>query len=56
MAEINPKKLDQLQKDSVLYLRQNKDKFENAAKVLCETKSSAQKMVDWVNTKRYVTF
>lgn len=52
MAEIDPSKLEQLKRDAVMYLRRNEDKFQEAAKVLCETKGHTQKVVDWVNLKR----
>lgn len=52
MAEIDPKKLEQLQRDALMYLRRNEDKFQEAAKVLCQMKGPTQKALDWINLKR----
>ncbi|KAF2900576.1 hypothetical protein ILUMI_05618 [Ignelater luminosus] len=54
MAEIDPKKLEQLQRDALMYLRRNEDKFQEAAKVLCQMKGPTQKALDWINLKRDV--
>lgn len=51
MSEINPTKLEQLERDALMYLRRNEDKFQHATKVLCATKGPAQKMMDWINLK-----
>ncbi|KAK5648974.1 hypothetical protein RI129_003866 [Pyrocoelia pectoralis] len=51
MSEINPTKLEQLERDALMYLRRNEDKFQHATKVLCATKGPAQKMMDWINSK-----
>lgn len=52
MAEIDPKKLEQLERDALMYLRRNEDKFQGAAKVLVEGKGATQKALDWINLKR----
>jgi calcium-independent phospholipase A2-gamma len=54
IAEINSKKLEQLKRDAVMYLRRNEDKFQEAAKVLIEEKSFTQKMSDWLNLQRQI--
>lgn len=51
MSEIEPAKLEQLERDALMYLRRNEDKFQEAAKVLCTTKGHAQKALDWFNLK-----
>lgn len=51
MSEINPSKLEQLERDALMYLRRNEDKFQHAAKALCATKGPAQKIMDWVSLK-----
>lgn len=52
MVEINPQKLEQLQRDAIMYLRRNEDKFQEAAKVLSEEKTYLQKVKDVINLKR----
>ncbi|KAF5280276.1 hypothetical protein FQR65_LT03084 [Abscondita terminalis] len=52
LSEINPKKLEQLERDALMYLRRNEDKFQEAARVLCESKGFTQKAFDWITTKR----
>ncbi|EFA06525.2 calcium-independent phospholipase A2-gamma [Tribolium castaneum] len=52
MVEINPQKLEQLQRDAIMYLRRNEDKFQEAAKVLMEEKTYLQKCKDMVHFKR----
>ncbi|XP_044263823.1 calcium-independent phospholipase A2-gamma-like isoform X2 [Tribolium madens] len=52
MVEINPQKLEQLQRDAIMYLRRNEDKFQEAAKVLTEEKTYLQKCKDVINFKR----
>lgn len=52
MEETDPKKLEQLERDAVMYLRRNEDKFQDAAKVLEKEKSYAYKFLDWISLKR----
>lgn len=52
LSEINPKKLEQLERDALMYLRRNEDKFQEAGKVLCENRRLTQKLFDWINIKR----
>ena len=52
MVEIDPVKIEQLQKDAVMYLRRNENKFHRAANTLLERKSSVQSVVDWLKLKR----
>lgn len=48
MVEIDPDKLDQLERDALMYLRRNEDKFQQAAHALCEPKSGARRALDWI--------
>ncbi|XP_022902322.1 calcium-independent phospholipase A2-gamma-like [Onthophagus taurus] len=52
MVEIDPGKLDQLERDAMMYLRRNEDKFQRAAKTLLEKRTMTQKVQDWVHLKR----
>lgn len=52
MVEIDPKKIEQLERDAIMYLRRNEDKFHEAAKALMEEKTYLQKAKDFVNMKR----
>lgn len=52
MSEIRTEKLDQLERDALMYVRRNDDKFHAAAKTLLEQKSVTQKAVDWVTLKK----
>lgn len=52
MVEINPKKLEQLEMDAIMYLRRNEDKFQEAAKTLNKERLPTQKALDWINLKK----
>lgn len=52
ISEIDPKKLEQLERDALMYLRRNEDKFQEAAKALGVGKKTTQKLVDWVNFQK----
>lgn len=52
IAEIDPKKLEQLERDAVMYLRRNEDKFQEAASTLVKKKNITQKLVDWYNLQK----
>lgn len=52
MVEINPAKIEQLERDALMYLRRNEDKFQKAAKTLVETKTIHQRALEWINYKR----
>lgn len=52
MVEIDPDKLEQLEKDAVMYLRRNDDKFQRAAKSLLEKRTPTQKVMDWVHLRK----
>lgn len=54
MTEIEPAKLDQLEKDAIMYLRRNEDKFQAASRKLSEKKSYVQKAFDWVNIQKQI--
>lgn len=53
MVEIDEKKLEQMKRDALMYLRRNEDKFHGAAKALSEPKSYFQKKLDWMKVKRH---
>ncbi|KAK9880477.1 hypothetical protein WA026_011720 [Henosepilachna vigintioctopunctata] len=52
MVEIEEKKIEQLKRDALMYLRRNEDKFHAAAKALSESKNYMQRSSDWINCKR----
>lgn len=52
MVEIDPVKLEQLEKDAIMYLRRNEDKFQRTAKSLLEKRSPSQKVADWIHLQR----
>lgn len=52
MAEIDPSKVEQLERDAMMYLRRNEDKFKQAAGVLLQKKTTSQKVMDWLNLQR----
>ncbi|KAH1006410.1 calcium-independent phospholipase A2-gamma [Dendroctonus ponderosae] len=49
MSEIEPMKFEQLERDAIMYLRRNEDKFHDAAKKLSQSKSLKKKTTDWLN-------
>lgn len=49
MSEIEPTKFEQLERDAIMYLRRNEDKFHDAAKKLSRSKSLKNKTTDWLN-------
>lgn len=51
MVEINELKLNQMQRDVIMYLRRNEDKFQDAAKVLMKNKSFKTRVRDYVKQK-----
>jgi calcium-independent phospholipase A2-gamma len=54
MVEINQHKLEQLERDAIMYLRRNEDKFQEAARVLTEKKTYLNKVKDWVNISKEI--
>lgn len=52
MVETDEKKLEQLKRDAVMYLRRNEDKIHEAANALVEEKTYIQKLKDYVNLQR----
>lgn len=52
IAEIDPKKLEQLERDAIMYLRRNECKFHEAVSVLKQKKNITQKLVDWYSLKK----
>ncbi|GLV40136.1 calcium-independent phospholipase A2 VIA [Carabus blaptoides fortunei] len=54
MSEIRSDKLDQLERDAMMYLRKNDDKFHAAAKTLLAQRTTAQKALDWLTMKREI--
>lgn len=56
IAEIDPNKLRQLERDAVMYLRRNEDKFQEAAVALCVKRDLTQKVVDWINLQKEIRY
>ncbi|CAG9821065.1 unnamed protein product [Phaedon cochleariae] len=54
IAEIDPNKLEQLKRDTLMYLRRNEDKFQDAVKVLDQKKPLTKKALDWLNLKKEI--
>lgn len=54
IAEIDRTKLQQLERDALMYLRRNEDKFMEAAKVLSYEKSFKQKTADWLHLQSQI--
>ncbi|CAH0552149.1 unnamed protein product [Brassicogethes aeneus] len=52
MVETDSKKLQQLKRDALMYLRRNEDKFQEAACALTMEKSYMQKLKDYINLQR----
>ncbi|XP_017777635.1 PREDICTED: calcium-independent phospholipase A2-gamma-like isoform X2 [Nicrophorus vespilloides] len=52
MSEIEPKKIEQLERDALMYLRRNEDKFQRVAKALLEKRSITQKIADLLYEKK----
>lgn len=51
MTEIDHKKIEALERDVIMYLRRNEDKFQAAAKALTHQRSLPQKIMDWAGEK-----
>lgn len=51
IEETDPKKLEQMESDTIMYLRRNDDKFKEAAQKLKEPKYIYNRLSDWVSTK-----
>lgn len=54
MSEIEPEKFEQLERDAIMYLRRNEDKFQHAARKLGQDKSLTQKCADWLNVQKQI--
>lgn len=52
MVELDQKKIEILERDALMYLRRNEDKFQEAAKALTQERTISQKLNDFVNCKR----
>lgn len=51
MTEIDQKKIEMLERDVLMYLRRNEDKFQAAAKTLMHERSFYQKVGDYLGEK-----
>lgn len=51
MTEIDQKKIEMLERDVIMYLRRNEDKFQAAAKTLMQDRSLYQKVGDYLGEK-----
>lgn len=54
IEETDPQKIDQMERDVLMYLRRNDDKFREAADVLLQTKTYSQRVLSWINNKKYI--
>lgn len=54
MSEIEPEKFEQLERDAIMYLRRNEDKFQDAARKLGQNKGRTQQCVDWLNVQKQI--
>lgn len=51
MTETDQQKIEMLERDVIMYLRRNEDKFQAAAKALMQERSVHQKFGDWCTEK-----
>lgn len=49
MDEYKPDKLALMQKDALMYIRRNEEKFQEAAAALTKERTTYQKLKDWVS-------
>lgn len=54
LEETDPKKIEQLERDVLMYLRRNDDKFKEAADVLQQSKTYSQHALSWFNNKKQI--
>lgn len=54
MTECDPEKLQQIEKDALMYFRRNEDKFEELAEILTKPRSSISMVSDFMN-RRLIT-
>lgn len=54
IEENNPEKLETMERDALMYIRRNEDKFQKAAEVVLQKKSSFGKVKDWLCLKQQV--
>lgn len=52
MEEIRPEKILQLEKDAMMYIRKNEDKFQHAATALTKKRKVTQKIADWAKLQK----
>lgn len=55
MTECNPEKLQQIEKDALMYFRRNEDKFEELAEMLTKPRSSISLVNDFIQNRRIIT-
>lgn len=51
MVETDQNKIEVLERDALMYLRRNEDKFREAAKALLQERTIGQKVSDFVKSK-----
>lgn len=51
MTECCPEKLQQIEKDALMYYRRNEDKFEELAEILTKPRSSISMVSDFMNSR-----
>ncbi|XP_066149047.1 calcium-independent phospholipase A2-gamma-like [Euwallacea fornicatus] len=54
MSEIEPEKFAQLERDAIMYLRRNEDKFHHATQKLGQKKGLAQECGDWISLQKQI--
>lgn len=52
MTEIQPQKIETMERDVIMYLRRNEDKFQQAAESLMQPRTYLQKATDYLNKQR----
>lgn len=54
IEETDGRKIEQMERDVLMYLRRNDDKFREAAEILLQTKSYTQRALSWLNNKKQI--
>lgn len=52
--DTDPGKLEQMERDALMYLRRNDDKFREAADILLQGKTYSQHVLSWLSNKKQV--
>lgn len=54
IEETDAAKIEQMERDALMYLRRNDDKFKEAADVLLQNKTHSQRAKSWLNNKKQI--